>query len=150
MPITFGTSAGQVVRIKPKDAADLFKISFEGADLSLPVTGIAIEQSGNYQFLHTVNNFIYVYSFGDRIGDMTISGLGFANPCGLAAEDIKLCKIFEFYDQNKLSAGKKLSVTVSDCSVSFNAFLTGMRTEMVDTQNLVGQWSLRLHVVPNK
>lgn len=55
----------------------LFKISFDGEQIYLPVTGFALEMGGNYQFLHTVSDFIYFYSFGDRISELNITGMAF-------------------------------------------------------------------------
>lgn len=44
------------------------------------ITSVSINAQNNYQFLHSLENLIYVYSFGERIGELTISGLGWINP----------------------------------------------------------------------
>ena len=59
------------------DDSLLFRISFDGEQIYLPVTGFALEMGGNYQFLHTVSDFIYFYSFGDRIGELSVTGMAF-------------------------------------------------------------------------
>lgn len=149
MPLHFTPGAGTVTRVLSEKEDTIFKIAFSGgAALTLPVTGFAIEQSGNYQFLNTVNNFIYVYSFGDRISEMTVSGLGFVKTCN--AEETKINNIFTFYNTNKISRGLQLSVTLGDANEAFYAFLTGMRCELQDPMTMIGQWSLRFHVVPKK
>lgn len=43
----------------------------------IPVTGFALEVGGNYQFLHTLNDLVYFYSFGDRVGELNITGMAF-------------------------------------------------------------------------
>ena len=59
------------------DDATLFRISFDNEQIYLPVTGFALEMGGNYQFLHTVSDFVYFYSFGDRISELNVTGMAF-------------------------------------------------------------------------
>jgi hypothetical protein len=161
MPALFSPCVGAVAKVAACDTSQkLFSISFDDvtsspgwfwstpATLTAPITGFALEQNGNYQFLHTVNDFIYVYSFGDRVGELVVSGIGFAATCANAS-NAKLCNVYDFYRKNKLSANGRLSVTIGDCPDStFYAFLTGCRLEMQDPATLIGQWSLRFSVIP--
>jgi hypothetical protein len=151
MPVAFTPCAGAVALIKPTHCTgDIFKLKFSGAagDLTAPMSGFALELNGNYQFLHTVNDFIYVYAFGDRVGELTVSGFGFVKPCP-GANSAKLCNVYDFYQNNRIKEKGDMSVTLGDCPNStFWAFLTGMRLEIQDPQTLVGQWSLRFHIVP--
>lgn len=151
MPSIFSPAVGAVTKVSGGSSESIFTISFGGGSGSLraPVTGFALEQNGNFQFLHTVNDFIYVYSFGDRVGELVISGIGFAKTCS-SANDAKLCGVLDFYNANKLSKVGNLSVTLGDCAPPFFAFLTGMRMELQDPRTLVAQWSLRLNVVPKR
>lgn len=157
MPIAFTPCAGAVALIKPRHCPpDVFRLTFggvKGGQLTAPMSGFAMELNGNYQFLHTVNDFIYVYAFGDRIGELTVSGFGFVKPCTgrYSAESAKLCNVYDFYQNNRIKENGEMSVTIGDCANStFWAFLTGMRIELQDPQTLVGQWSLRFNIVPKK
>jgi hypothetical protein len=139
----------------PTDA--LFKIDFAGANgqLTVPVSGFALELNGNYQFLHTVNDFIYVYAFGDRIGELVVSGFGFVKPCAgansAAVDSVKLCNVYDFYQRNRIMMNGNMSVSLGDCgNATFWAFLTGMRLELQDPNTLIGQWSFRFNVIPPK
>lgn len=162
MPALFSPCVGAVTKVAACDTSQkLFSITFDdvttipgwfwstpATTLTAPITGFALEQNGNYQFLHTVNDFIYVYSFGDRVGELVVSGIGFAATCG-SASGAKLCNVYDFYRKNKLSMNGRLSVTIGDCADStFYAFLTGCRLEMQDPATMVGQWSLRFSVIP--
>lgn len=160
MPAIFSPSVGAVTKVSGGSSESIFSISFSGgatADgwftsgtkLTAPITGFALEQNGNFQFLHTVNDFIYVYSFGDRIGELLVSGIGFAKTCA-SANDAKLCGVLDFYNANKMSNVGNLSVQLGDCAPPFFAFLTGMRMELQDPRTLVAQWTLRLSVVPKR
>lgn len=157
MASVFSPCRGKVVVFKPsscEESTPIFKLNLGASNgtLTAPMTGFALELNGNYQFLHTVNDFIYVYSFGDRIGELTISGLGFADVCSIRSgreQGKKLTDVIKFYELNRLKEKRDMTVTIGD-DTTFWAFLTGARFEMQDPQTLVGQWSLRFHVVPNK
>jgi hypothetical protein len=150
MGAIFSPCVGAVAKVPGCSGDSLFAISFGGATLTAPITGFVLELNGNYQFLHTVNDFIYVYAFGDRIGELTVSGIGFVKTCA-SAESAKLCNVFDFYQANRLKVKGNLTVTIGDCSGAvFWAFLTGMRMELQDPQTLIGQWSLRFNVLPKK
>ena len=153
MPVSFSPCPGTVALVKSRHCGegDVFKIKITGgSELTAPMSGFALELNGNYQFLHTVNDFIYVYAFGDRIGELTISGFGFVKACP-KADKAKICNVFEFYQTNRIKEKGNLSVTIGDCpNATFWAFLTGMRLELQDPQTLVGQWSLRFNILPKK
>ena len=110
MPVAFTPCAGAVAIIKPKNCTgDVFKIKFNdvnGGQLTAPTSGFALELNGNYQFLHTVNDFIYVYAFGDRVGELTVSGFGFVKPCP-GANSAKLCNVYDFYQKNRIKKTSK-------------------------------------------
>ena len=153
MPSFFSPCVGAVARIKACSEEAVFAITFSGAEgkLTAPLAGFAMELNGNYQFLHTVNDFIYVYAFGDRIGELTLSGFGFVKTCGGEADEAKLSNVFKFYQDNRIKAKGDLSVMIGDSAeANFWAFLTGMRLELQDPQTMVGQWSLRFHILPKK
>jgi hypothetical protein len=153
MPTIFSPCIGAVAKIPGCDTEKVFAVHFDGelgGELTVPITGFALEQNGNYQFMHTLNEFIYVYSFGDRISELVLSGIGFVKTCA-SAESAKLSNVLQFYKDNKLSANGKLSVTIGDLpDATFYAFLTGSRLEMQDPKTMLGQWSLRFNVVPQK
>lgn len=126
----------------------VFTFKFDKKALSLPVTGFVLELSGNYQFLHTVSDFIYFYAFGDRVGELTVSGMGFLGTC--SGNSAKVCGIYDYYMTNRIAArDTAMSVSMDSCGAFF-AFLTGMRMEVPKPELPIAQWVLRFHVIPNK
>lgn len=123
----------------------VFKLSTPG--LSLPVTGFTLDLSSNFQFQHTLNEFIYVYAFGERVGEMVVSGMGFLGACG-AAKSKSACDVLTTtYKTKSLGNSKKgTTITLGGCG-SFWAFLTGLRIEVPRPEVLVAQWSMRFHVI---
>lgn len=158
----FTPCAGAVTKINLCDGASaspggLFNITIDGTRrLSFPISSFVMEQQGNYQFLHALDNFIYYYNFGDRIGEMTVAGFGFTEKTCVPAsgtrpattEDNSICRLIGFYEAYKQSTRRQaITVGTHVCGV-YRGFLTGMRLE-VSAGSFgmpVGQWSLRFHV----
>lgn len=134
------------------ESSSIFKITFDNKMLSMPVTGFALEQGANFQFLHTINNFIYAYVFGDRIGELLVSGIGFIKPTcsrGGFLDGGSMCELNAFYQNKRISnpaQHKAVAISLGECG-AFWAFLTGMRMSLPRADVLVGQWSLRFHVL---
>lgn len=132
-----------------------FNITVNGKAMSMPTSGFILEMQGNYQFLHTLDQFIYYYNFGDRVGELTVSGFGFMGaPCnsslGAQAADENVCGVLDFYMENRQAKIKKAVSVGTDKCGTFWSFLTGMRLEISSGAGGVpiGQWSLRFHVIP--
>lgn len=133
------------VELDCNDGGAVFQITIDGATIGLPVTGFAIELQGNYQFLHTVNDFIYLYVFGDRVGELVLTGMGFFGGC--EGEEGGICEIFDFYGYNRVARRKTpIPISIGQCGTLL-AFLTGMRVEASKPETAVAQWVLRFNVL---
>ena len=110
------------------------------------VTQAAIGNAGNLQFLHTLNQTIYVYVFGDRIGDLRVSGLAFAEPCRTSGTGMQL--IYKAYKDNRVAKkGGPVLVHFGD-DLPLRAFLVGMSLEVADPETNLGQWSFLFKTFP--
>lgn len=131
-----------------------FNVTVNGSQIGFPTSGFILEMQGNYQFLHALDQFIYYYNFGDRVGELTVSGFGFmgrtCEPGGLLSRTGDVCGILDFYMENRQAKLKKAIPVGTDKCGTFWAFLTGMRLEISSGAGGVpiGQWSLRFHVIP--
>lgn len=83
MAAIFSMKTGQVGKVTPSGKGVVaFTIDFEdGRRGTFIVTDVGIRQGVNAQFLHTLDSAIYIYIFGDRIGDIAIGGLAFIDAC---------------------------------------------------------------------
>jgi hypothetical protein len=156
MPIIFKDESNNLVRsVKlnsmPKtmdvqvDGTILFNIGF--------VASVSYGLSGNYQFLHTVNNFIYLYAFGDRISTINISGLAAIKTCG-EQPNKKIQSIYDFYLANRVGKKKEaLKIVVGgdagEVSLRFFGYLTGMTLDIKNSEpyGSIGFWNMRFEAV---
>lgn len=111
------------------------------------ITRVGASQRCNYQFLHSLDKFIYLYVFGDRIGRILISGLAFDAACGDPGFTGPSA-VLDFYAANKLSSrAKPLRVTMGT-SRTFLAFLSGMSLDLADPSMRLTQFNFELELVP--
>ena len=131
-------------------------IAVDTFSLQLPITGYSLDMGTNHQFLHSLDNFIYLYAFGDRIGELTLSGLSFTGSCvqnnggGDISDAMGQCAILSYYKDYRVSnsKGTKVSmISLGNCSNILRGFLTGIRLDLPQPSAPIVQWALRYHVV---
>jgi hypothetical protein len=158
MPSYITNRRGYVYRATGQHNAALpFQIRLQGmgigSDLASAraiITQAAIQQSGNYQFLHTIGETIYVYIFGDKIGELRVSGVAFMQSCGRSgAQGTGMQQVLLEYERSKLSALAS-PVFVNFGDVPFRGFLTGMQLEVADAETNIGQWAFRFNTFPGR
>lgn len=113
------------------------------------ITQAALVEEGNFQFLHTLAETIYVYVFGDRIGELRVSGIAFSKLCG-ADDETGIEQVIRNYRQNKLSTRGGPVIVAYGTSTPFRAFLTGMTTDISDPEQMLTQWSFRFNTFPGR
>jgi hypothetical protein len=144
---------------KPKRAV----IAVDDYLIELPITGFTLDLGTNHQFLHTLDEFIYVYAFGDRIGELTLSGVAFfgpaydANGCADLSEKLGPNSLLQHYLAKRIGRGEKAGGPAStlilidaekDAGV-LTGFLTGMRMDVPNPSLPIVQWVLRYNVIIN-
>jgi hypothetical protein len=153
----FITCEGGVYKHTPGNecAADnVVVIKVDNFLATVPVTGYTLELSTNHQFLHSLDEFIYVFAFGDRVGELTLSGVAFTGCVGSASGPVTNAKaesVYSHYLQNRLAAKMApTQITLGGAtSAKLLGFLTGMRLEVPNPANPIAQWVLRYQVILN-
>ena len=128
------------------------------------VTGIGVQQQGGYQIIHTLRDFLYVYVFGERIGQLTINGLSFNancesgydalvgdNPNVIGAQYHGLEWVQAYYLDNRITHRPDPITIVLGLDTPFTGFLTGFRMELLDVQSqpFIGRFSMGFHIIPD-
>ncbi len=157
MAIMFQGVPGRVVRLD--DPATQGKayichldpdITFD-AQLSI-ITGLTLSQRANVQFLHTLGGQVFIYVFGDRIGEMIVSGLSFAAPCDGKGGDIGpnhgAGKILAWYRDNRVAA-RQTPITMTIGQEAVQGFVTGVGENVVDPSTLLTAWNVQIQVMPD-
>jgi len=149
MSAVFSSGAGQVKKLSLGRASPIvapFKIDFEDNRRTFIVTHVAIRRAGNFQLLHSIDEAIYVYVFGQRAGEMKISGVAFVSMCDSESSGIN--DTLQYYDDNNL-ADRKTPVMAKIGDVpAFRAMLTACTVEVLTGDFHLGQYSFEFTTFP--
>ena len=122
------------------------------------ITRVMVSQAGNFQFLHTIGNDVYVYVFGDRVGELVISGLSVPSRClcpgngGVDSDDHGFNKIMEWYNNNRV-ANRQTPITIvlgTGPTSPISGFVVGLEGDVVDPSMLLMQYNLHIATIPKK
>lgn len=110
------------------------------------IQGISVARNSNYQFLHTLRHFIYIYVFGERIGDLVISGLTLTGRCPNTAQP-GFDGVMDYWEQQAVHV-REDPIGVEVGRTGFLAFLTGAKIDIINPKAGLGQFLLKMNMVP--
>jgi hypothetical protein len=163
MALVFPNIPGRVALIPPKDVAGFLPVQIRVAPgpwssgpaplfMKAIITGFTVQFQGQQQFLHTLRDFIYVYSFGEGIAAATMSGLAFADTCPQGHAMTGPEQLINYYDEFRLSRhGQAMQFAIGGASGrAFHAYLTGMQVALrAQEQKNLADFSINFHVPPH-
>jgi hypothetical protein len=157
MPL-FSHVPGRVVALPQKHVVgSVFGVTAIGGGTGTPIsfeshktiiTKIGVGMAGNYQFLHTLGNDVYVYVFGDRMGQIVLHCLSFAAACPEADNSAHgFNALVNWYRDNRIAASDKL-IKVNIGNEVFQGFLVGSNPELSDPETKLVQTQLIIALLP--
>ena len=124
------------------------------------ITGISGDFQTNTRFTHALDNNVYVYSFGDRMGQTTVQGLAFESDCFQARGDFPtnplsgsslltgLDQVLLFYRANRVSL-LNLPVIVFVGTISVvRGYLVGINFATQSVESKITSWTMRIAALP--
>jgi len=112
------------------------------------ISRVTITSRGNFQFLHTLGGQVFVYVFGDRIGQLGISGLSFDSICGDPAGTLGIERVLNYYSAHRIAA-RQTPVKVSiGTATTLSAYLIGITGDVVDPKSRIWQFNMELALIP--
>ncbi len=114
------------------------------------ITRVTCAQQVNLQVLHTMGRHVYVYVFGDRLGQIGLSGLSFANECPQPGSVHGIIGVFDWYRRNKASRRAdpvRINIGMRD---NIDGFVTGFSFDTVDPATQMVQWNMTIAALPEK
>lgn len=128
-------------------------LGFEG--FKAIITGVQFGSQCNFQFMHTLGGMVYLYVFGERMGQLAMSGLAFDAIC-TSSSDVRADKhgiefVKEYYDNNNL-ANRKTPITVTiGQNLAIAGYLAGLQCGVVTPiDKRIYQFDMQLMVPPTK
>lgn len=159
MPVLFSQNTGRVSAIPDAVAAgsiSLGNVQGSGGQIAYSqqktiITRIGLSAAGNFQFLHTVGNDVYVYVFGDRMGQIVLHGLSFAQACPnekFQATQHGFELLYQWYRANRIAARKAPVTATIGLSTAFEGFVTALSGDVQDSLHRTIQFQLTLATLP--
>lgn len=157
MPVIMSSRPGFVTAISDPVEQASFQpmVAVEGNALSFQqskslITSVMISAQTNQQFLHTLGDTIYIYVFGDRIGEMVLSGVAAAGDCdgGDASHGVE--KLRDYFNANKLSKRQTPMNLVIGRNTRLQAYLGDFQASTADPKSMIMQYRMGFFVLPEK
>jgi len=145
---------GIVVGVRLNSAAGFGSLKFPPLDVggrSRPfvITRVMISQQDVAQWISTLKNRLYVYSFGQEPGKLAVSGVAFHRICG--DEDRGMfsgtIRLLDQYDAHCLSA-RDTPIKISIGERTLEAYLIGCQIDTGTADALLTQFTLSLLYAP--
>jgi len=113
------------------------------------ITSFTVSAQGNFQFLHSLGGNIYLYVFGDRIGEATISGLAFDRPCDVGGATTGIERVLDFYTSQRIAQRRTpLKITLG-ARKAIIGYMVGMNAKIADPVDGIYEFHLSLLVPPS-
>lgn len=156
MPVLFEGNTGRVIAIEDKVAAGaiaLARVEGSGGAITYQVhntiiTRLGMSAAGNYQFLHTIGNDVYIYVFGDRMGQIVIHGLSFAQQCPGGGGPHGFERLLKWYSENRIAVYKQPVTVTTGTGTSVKGFVTALSGDVQDPIHRTVQFQLTISVLP--
>jgi hypothetical protein len=150
--ILFSRQAGQVVSFSDPALPGNVAIALEDwggfANLKSLITRVGISGQGNFQFLHTLGEDIFIYTFGDRIGKIQVAGLSFDNSCEAPDGQLGIEQVLRYYNTNRL-ANRRTPVKITiGAGTLLKGYLESINAGAVDPVSRIWEFSLTFAMVP--
>lgn len=121
-----------------------------GVPMKSVITSASIASQGSFQFMQSLRNLIYVYVFGEKIGEIEIGGISFAGECSDRPSPTGLENVWRYYLQHRISnRGSPISVAIG-VELSFRGWLTAFRVGVTDPNSGLSQFSMRFNFFPGR
>ena len=114
------------------------------------ITSIGVSQEVNAQFVASLQKVIYVYSFGDKMGKITVNGLSFYQVCeNKGTKAVGAVSLLEYYDRHRAIDESRL-MTISIGSYSLQGYLTSMNLVTSQPEFRIMAFTLNIISIPRQ
>lgn len=124
------------------------KLSPDFDPVAALVDAPSVSQSVNVQFQASLGGPVYVYVFGDKMGDISISGTAFAGLCDDQSTS-GMKEVIEYYEENRASQRSEV-VTITYGTKAFDGFLTRLELRPQDPLYMLTSFTIVINTLPKE
>jgi hypothetical protein len=129
-------------------------------NLKAAVASIGIRSQSGFQFLHSMREFIHVYVFTERVGDIALNGYAFMDSCdpvgpqdgpqldgGCVLGQTGLERLQRWYECNRITSRASAITIAFGPNTSYDCFLVGMNAELT-AADMVTKFAMQFKFIP--
>jgi hypothetical protein len=159
MGVIFEVRPGYAVRLPDDAGPNPLTIDVggfgDGQAMKSIITQMSIRRGANAQFVHTLQDLIYIYSFGERIGSITVAGLSFVAMCsdqGNVRTGIEM--VLDWYEANRLGGDRagplQILIGGGGGSGTFKGYLIGLEVDVTRPDFRLANFALQFQTLPQR
>jgi hypothetical protein len=112
------------------------------------ITRVAINAKSNHQFSHSLGGLVYAYVFGDRIGDLIVSGVAFDDSCYSTLGILGIENVLNYYAWNRMAARQTpIKITIG-AATTLAGYLIEVTADVREARTRMWEFSLHMALIP--
>lgn len=112
------------------------------------VIGLGISSACKFSLRHMFGGDAFIYTFGDSVGRVMLTGLAFANYCDDNNNVLGIERVAAYYNANRLSFREDPIYLTVGSSLSFKLYLAGIETKVEDPSQQIWRFDMMFLAVP--
>lgn len=125
---------------------------FPSGNVPILISGIDYNQTTNQQFQTTLDGSVFIYVFGDRMGDIVVNGVAFKAMCNNSGKS-GIEEVIDYYRTNRASVTPR-PIIVEVVGKRVSGFLTAMKIRdnvtAADSMAPVSEFSFAINSLPKE
>lgn len=114
------------------------------------VTRVAVSSSCNFQVRHTLGGDAFIYTFGDKVGRVFITGLAFGSYCDDGADaGLGIERVAAYYNANRLAVRAKPIFMTIGRNLTLRMYLANLDIDVEDPGQQIWRFQMSLLEAPN-
>lgn len=114
---------------------------------NVAVTSISIRRGIQHQIQQTFNGVVHIHAFGERMGDLGLSGVLFRNSCRTHRYGFGINQVVDYFNSNSLRLRDR-PITVAVGTQAARGFLVDISATMQESEISLGSFQLALKLLP--
>jgi hypothetical protein len=149
MGTLFGSNEGKIVPLSNSGTPAVVRINGLTGFTRLLVTDLGFGQGANVQFMNTLKDVVYIYSFGEKMGGVQVSGTLVLRSCVQTRAPVS--HALQYYQQWSVSnvakhKGKPIAISLS--GQVLKGFLVGIRVSGFNPQYGTAKFTMSYASLP--
>ena len=112
------------------------------------ITRVVISSRGNYQVLHSLGGQVFIYTFGERVGSVQMSGVSMDATCEDQTGFLGIERVLRWYNANRIAVRATPMRMLIGAGTALQLYMVGFNCDVTDPIQRVWQYNAEFLLVP--